>query len=286
MAVIQVLGQSLKGNGLNAPKLTKIDKIESAGSLLLLDMSKNAAPTIATNSTSVSVPMTNLFEQQSLSITGASTSVLFQSRLADNTVSRLERTAKGGLYFLSKHAVVPGTYPSGNYMSAPITGGVFDWIRTHFQGDANEHQFYFSSWVKHPEYVSGDLSYVAQYSNMGNHNNERVFFFSMGGGSSDQPIRFSFKSTHGLGTAGAQIYPTAFTPFIGFSGGWSGLNTAGSQNKRMASIIFYRFYVEDLTISGRTKEQLDVIDQQLFDQAFSPGGKFYGDTYTSPTILG
>jgi hypothetical protein len=282
MAIIQVLGQSLKGAGLNAPKLTRVDKIESAGSLFLLDMSK-VTGTWDMITTKV---LPNLFETQALSITGSATSSSCVGSLTDNSVARLERTAKGGLYFISKHAVVSGTYPAGNYLKVAIAGGVKDWIRTHFQGDAQEHDFYFSSWVKHPEYVSGDLSYVAQYSNEGNHNNERVFFFQMGGGNSDQPIRFSWRGMHGNGTSGSGIYPVALTPFTAFNGGYSGLNTAGSQNKRIASAIFYRFYVEDLTISGRTFAQVDALDQQLYTEAFAAGGKFYGDSYTSPTILG
>lgn len=54
---------------------------------------------------------------------------------------------------------------------------------------------------------------------------------------------------------------------------------------RAASGIIYKFYIEDLTASGRTYAQVDAIDFALYTAAFSPGGRFYADTFTDPNSI-
>ncbi|MCF6764112.1 hypothetical protein, partial [Pseudomonas fragi] len=51
------------------------------------------------------------------------------------------------------------------------------------------------------------------------------------------------------------------------------------------SRIIYRAYGEDLTVSGRNYAEVEALDYALFLEAFAPGGKFYGDTFTSPSAL-
>ena len=47
--------------------------------------------------------------------------------------------------------------------------------------------------------------------------------------------------------------------------------------------ILYRFLLEDLTVSGRPYAEAAAQDLALWTAAFSPGGKFYGDTFTDVT---
>jgi len=56
-------------------------------------------------------------------------------------------------------------------------------------------------------------------------------------------------------------------------------------NRIHESMIFYRFYCEDLSLSGRTREAVAALDDELFAEAFAVGGKFYGDTYTDPSTF-
>lgn len=56
-------------------------------------------------------------------------------------------------------------------------------------------------------------------------------------------------------------------------------------NSGLPSMIFYRGYIEDLTVSGRTFTQVDAIDKALYDAAFASGGRFNGDTYTAVSTL-
>lgn len=56
---------------------------------------------------------------------------------------------------------------------------------------------------------------------------------------------------------------------------------AGKSN----SMIIYRYYMEDLDVSGRTYAEVDAIDKAMYDAAFAVGGKYYGDTFTDPATL-
>lgn len=54
---------------------------------------------------------------------------------------------------------------------------------------------------------------------------------------------------------------------------------------QLPSWVFYRAYVEDLTLSGRTFAEVSAIDTALWTAAFGAGGRFAGDTYTAPATL-
>jgi hypothetical protein len=51
------------------------------------------------------------------------------------------------------------------------------------------------------------------------------------------------------------------------------------------SFVFYRLYIEDLTVSGRDFATVSAIDQALHTAAFGAGGKFAADTYKPITDL-
>lgn len=50
-----------------------------------------------------------------------------------------------------------------------------------------------------------------------------------------------------------------------------------------SSGIAYRYYMEDLTVSGRSFATVDALDKQLYTKYVrTAGGRYYGDTFTSP----
>lgn len=69
----------------------------------------------------------------------------------------------------------------------------------------------------------------------------------------------------------------------GAIGAWASHLVSAPGN--MLSYALYRAYVEDLTVSGRTYAQVSALDQAMYDAAFAPGGRFYGDTLTAPATL-
>jgi hypothetical protein len=49
----------------------------------------------------------------------------------------------------------------------------------------------------------------------------------------------------------------------------------------LPSYVLYRWYLEDLTVSGRTWDQVHAIDQALYNRLFAAGGRFNGDAITT-----
>lgn len=64
----------------------------------------------------------------------------------------------------------------------------------------------------------------------------------------------------------------------------SSFSGATYRNKQ-GSVILYRAYIEDLTVSGRTYAQVDALDYELHQAAFAAGGRYYDDIYTDPSTL-
>lgn len=75
--------------------------------------------------------------------------------------------------------------------------------------------------------------------------------------------------------------PTTFQLGSGMLSSYTGATYQNKQN----SIILYRAYIEDLTVSGRTYAEVDALDYALYQAAFSAGGRYFGDTFTSPDTL-
>jgi hypothetical protein len=68
---------------------------------------------------------------------------------------------------------------------------------------------------------------------------------------------------------------------------WGALNaysTAMGGSTAAPSFILYRFYLEDLTVSGRSYAEVDAIDYALWQTDFGAGGRFAGDTFTASPI--
>lgn len=68
--------------------------------------------------------------------------------------------------------------------------------------------------------------------------------------------------------------------------GYLNTYTGGGVLGKTGSRIFYRAYVEDLTVSGRSYAAVDALDQALFTaEVLTAGGRYHGDTYTDPATL-
>jgi hypothetical protein len=82
-------------------------------------------------------------------------------------------------------------------------------------------------------------------------------------------------------TATAHTPATNFMVFRNGNAGMSGVDFGISE-----SHIFYRYYIEDLTVSGRTYAQVDAIDYAEYTkQVKTVGGRYYGDTYSDPAVV-
>jgi hypothetical protein len=57
----------------------------------------------------------------------------------------------------------------------------------------------------------------------------------------------------------------------------------GSEFGKLGAMIFYGFYMEDLTVSGRTYAQVDALVKAKYTKEVkTAGGRYFGDTYSAP----
>lgn len=296
------MGKILKLNGItitnpDAPSVLQYDAIESKGSLMLFD---GASPTAQfTGVPGVGSIIPNVFRENAKKLTGDLTAVdLVVSAKSTASDFLVERTGKGGIHgIISQNSTTSNPYVY--YLSSQ--SALSDYIRSN-----SLHQFYVSIWTRITRIgiqTGGSQSpfhFTNNVTATGNnfwHMQEGVFWPSTGP---------TFVSRFSLPTAGdhsssltSSVPFTRFTngSFIGHSGtmptaanriqlgvgtfdAWWSLNF----NKAPSRII-YRAYIEDLTVSGRTYAQVHALDKALYDAAFAPGGKFHGDTYTSPSTI-
>jgi hypothetical protein len=69
-------------------------------------------------------------------------------------------------------------------------------------------------------------------------------------------------------------------------GNGGSINASGTAKESAPSVVFYRTYLEDLTVSGRTYAEVDALDVALYTKhVLTTGGRYYGDTYTDPATI-
>lgn len=290
MAIIQKLDVSFIGEGLNAPKLTKIDRIESAGSLLLIDPTHpyqqwaGGVPVVNT----VAIP--NILASKFTELTGNSSGVDSGLYTGSGTVNiKNERTTKGGLHTYLKPSLVTNT--DFAYVSTPTA--VLTYINAH-----KDHAYYFSLWQRTSMATSyPDGPYNPTFLSFANNTSAGNYLMAFNTyrpwGSNLLGSNFVNPSAEGyhLFAAGAPAnsFNTDLTAvralpwMVGWVGPWNGSGSANSSSK-LPSQILYRSYIEDLTVSGRTYAEVFAIDQALYTkEVLTTGGRYYGDTFTNPT---
>ncbi len=306
------MGKILKLNGItitnpDAPSILQYDAIESKGSLLLFDGAAPTAPFVGVPETNATI--FNVLRANAITLTGSTTAVDFVvAQKSSHSLFRVERTLKGGIHGIvtqagAQDATVSGGGGAGGSLAYVLHGqsALGDYIRAN-----PSHQFYTSIWSKTtrlgltssaPQSPFHFTNGVAATTNNFFHNQGGLFFPQSG---VTFIGRFAIPSLDDINVANASSVPYNRFASLGFTGvngnspaasdriqlgvgtfsAWNSLNF----NKAPSRII-YRAYIEDLTVSGRTYAQVHALDKSLFDAAFAVGGKFYGDTYTSPSTI-
>lgn len=281
----------------SAPTLISTDLIESAGSLLLID------PSHPSNQWAAGVPsdgamVPNLLWRKASSLipdatqTTLSPTVLFNSAF-DSTKAKIERTGKGGLHGIVSQTA---TINSGEAFSLVIPDAIKQYILNN-----NTHSFYASIWKKQTRKVgtigAGNnpdfLSLVRYQPQIYNY----LFRMSKSGiypGDGSSANRLGYRGTgessdelgDGIFSAGANGWTgtvpgmSNFYAYVSpFGRPLNGVSSTGGH----PSFIFYRFYLEDLTVSGRSYADVDAIDFGLYQsQVLTAGGRYNGDTFSNP----
>lgn len=275
-----------------APKLISVDPLESAGSLLLIDPTHPAGTWAAGVPTSGTL-VPNLLADTARAVTGTAVPGLtFTAGSGWNgTKGKLERTGKGGL-----HGIVSPTLAT---MDTTMRLLYNTDIKAHILSNPT-HDFYFSSWHRTTRVSANAAQKI--FHIVGNSTQSGANFLFYLRADTLQPG--GYPKRQGANTIGPRIDTMAVnqwtgtvptTPETGTPNAVSAyLTPAGSQGFAYTdamvggtgAAVFYRHYVEDLTVSGRTYAEVDAIDNDLYTrEVLNPGGRYYGDTFTDPATI-
>lgn len=215
------------------------------------------------------------------------------ARKASNTDILFERTSKGGLHGMVSQSTQGGTGGGANSAAILLPPGLDAYLATNLPG----HQIYTSAWMLPTRAALASplpppvLHYAADVTN---------YALEMFVQAQNQPQTDNFGSTlvpspglvnsfraiavdHWQGTKPITI-PSYGRMMIGWGGNGVWSQASFYQNK-CPSFVLYRFMVSDLTVAGITYAQAVARDQAAWVKAFGPGGKFFGDIPSNPSVL-
>lgn len=307
------MGQFIKLPGVNPgadrPRVDLVDSMApNSGGLLLLDATHPVKPAFAAGSVPLDgTTMPNLFASQARALTGGTEldvtpalSVGGMSSVPSASTGVLERTAKGGLHVIMPNqtavaanvgAVIPWPVAILNYLAANPT-----------------HQLFISLWGYLTRPGNSTQGWSAADFEASGTGSTSAFLHSFGNDGTIYPAtsqRIASRRSPSGSWRPAQVPAIAASPFlmnIGLNGYTGTVGTgrrgrafgiassmqpfAGGTGLNNVSGVFYRAFLEDLTVSGRTYNAVDALDlAQYTKEVLTAGGRYYGDTYTAPSAV-
>lgn len=272
----------------------RADPLLADGSLLLLDFSRAAVigpGTIPGNEAALG----NLaFEIAAEVLGGGSENTLaaiFENTLVGQpSMGIVERSTRSGIHIITSQA---------NMDSSARHGGIRfpDAVTAYVRANLPAHTFYCSIWGRQTRLATASANGIGYLGDTSNANNCGWSFYT-------QPSRAPADNSSAF--VGALADPTVNSTGNFFRSiavdDWTGTkpsapNTVGKfwfgaqgpylgfQRNGAASGVIYRIYLEDLTVSNRPASAVIAADKALYDAAFAPGGKFYGDTVSDPSTV-
>lgn len=274
--------------GTGQPILPTLDPIESLGSLMLTE------PMHPAGAWGAGVPangafMPNVLAARAATIAGAANTAantgakvyrVGGSTLVDGT-ALLERSSKGGLHAaLDPTETVQATLAFALFMADPI----WTFLRANVS-----HNIYWSLWhrITRPAAPTNGARTAwmapAAYALVEHDRTSNAALGSRPATNVAGPeLRNAAAPTANSGSLGANSQQ-ATNLFAGANGGLTYNQSSADKLNKMGSHIFYRAYVEDLTLSGRSYAAVDAIDNALYTkEVLTAGGRYYGDTFTDP----
>ncbi len=276
------------------PKLPAIDPIESAGSLLLID------PTHPAGAWPAGVPAhqstrPNLFAANAAALVAADASAVrpaVMNRFPDMAAGTyaLERTTKGAMHAILTEGAVAAQNAFGLSIPAPI--------KAYMKANVG-HRYYYSMWTRitRPALTSASqrtFSVLSVNASFAHAFTQNVSYLGA-------PTVVVEGSTPMDNTGGMKRFSVASTPDPAFASGtdtdtaevfanssaWRIGARGGAAVAGYSSQALYRFYLEDLTVSGRTYAAVDAIDSALYNEVVvAAGGRYNGDTIpTAPSTI-
>jgi hypothetical protein len=299
-----VLPTTFSDNGL---PILRDDPILSSGSLMLLDAAHTASPWAA------GVPahnalLPNLASDSAMAILGTADANAVKPKFIYTTAfnaarGKVERSVKGGLHYLVSAGVWPANTNEGAKFDLPLA------MRQRLLANL-DNDYFVSMWarVTRPQGVNGAevVPHYMQISNTTSSTGQYLAAFSHQT-LPNTTARIGYRETNSnaLGPMLRNIGVSVFTsgkPTLAIDAdaqagnlranfGVAGkpLNSANASvtNNALPSYVLYRYYVEDLTVSGRSYSDVDAIDSAEYTkQVLTAGGRYYNDTVpTDPATL-
>lgn len=281
------------------------DSVMSAGSLLLVDAQHSLGGFGAAGAVPANGGVCpNVAWQQAKAIVGSGDTTTLAPTWAKTTLGATsvlaERTTKKGL-----HVIVSQTaHVSGQGMRLTLPTLLAEYIRTH-----STNSLYVSVWHRVTRAATNTDAnmrslFLGDAAALGTSYRQQFWHTSVATYGQSYP-------GHGQGTAqsigirdaaaaddgtGAKMLSSATSAYTGTTPGTlsadvqifgqTGVNATAGNLQKHPSRIFYRLYIEDLTVSGRTYATVDALDYARYTtDMLTAGGRFYGDTFTAPSTL-
>lgn len=266
------------------PRVRRIDSMINNGSIALLDLTNPAMPSDWGGVLSGRIPNLAWGPLSQLIGSGTEDSLSFAyARTLDDNHGLVERTAKRGLHVAitqkawdeRQSVAISSTAVAGYLRANPGHSYFMSLWGTLTQDDAN------TGTPGANMRMAGFLAGNSDVMNIRRGTNYALFPPANRIGLRQKPDR-NTGSPFIVNGAMSQLAqgPSDNNVAIWTTGGGSGGQVI------MPSWVLYRFYVEDLTVSGRTYAQADAADIDLYTTIMlTPGGRYYGDSWTSPATL-
>lgn len=291
LGTVITLDMNFTGAGVSTlPKIITRDFMEAPGSLILLETKHPLYP-LPNGVPTHGATYTNIFAENAAKLGLGDTSLSAQSVYASPGHGKVERTAKGGIHVIQ--SITQDMQHAGFQLRLPES------LATYFKANPT-HQFYISQWGKTTRPETATQHSVSAMS--GNQPSSFAWTLadnnSPGAGPTNLGTRAVVAEVAGktnfrnVGVTNfhqdfldATIPPQAAAlfevgNFLVPNGGVGKRGFHGAQ-------VFYRGYIEDMTVSGRTYEQVDALDlAEYTKQVLTAGGRYYNDTEpTNPATI-
>jgi hypothetical protein len=275
------------------------DPVLTAGSLLLIEPAHPARP-MAAGIPAHGSAVPNIAHAEAAALIGGSpalgtldNSLKYAAAWHNTSKGKLERSAKGGIHGIVSKAV---SLAAGEGATIGMNSSLWTYLLTN-----KAHSIYVSFWDRLTRINTGSVtSNGAQEHGAIGANTSTAAILSHRADAWQSSTGATIGSTKlAPNTVGPRFGNANVTANSGFTsatagdggplwGALNGYNSAviASRNGFWPSFVFYRFYIEDLTVSGRTYAQADAADYAEYTkQVLTAGGRYYGDTFTDPATI-
>lgn len=289
-------------NNPSAPKLIRVDPVENrAGSLFLWDAGRTQLSSVP----AIDASLPNLLTEYPLASDKLFTFIKGSTSQAEHdSYLKRELTAKGGIHWIASQSRATDLLSGTTFFGIKANTALKTYLANKIMG--SNPAIFISIWTNTTRYVTKTAGYAPMlaYVNGGTSNVASTLLtdkrsIEIAGAITNKKTLSKLNLTQrepaiqntpnyyqavidsylgvGITTSNDLIIGNGQIP------PWGG-STSQALNSS-PSYILYRVYIEDLSLSGRTFDQVRAIDEAEHAKAFSVGGRFHGDTWSNPATL-